>query len=137
ASLLLALILGGAISARAQEVDTGVRERHSGDHAGERHAAHQNKHKHTPASTPGADAQILWKNTGTNFNDANSWNPAAIPGTADVAAFSGAQVTAPALSLATTIVGLYFKGTTATGYTFNSNGGNTLAITLKIGRAHV
>jgi autotransporter-associated beta strand protein len=86
--VLLALILGGTISARAQEIEVGGRREHANSHANERHAnvrhtAHQNKHK--PAPAPGiadpfwdtSNTTGLQSGSGTWSTGAANWNPLA------------------------------------------------------------
>jgi autotransporter-associated beta strand protein len=63
------------------------------------------------------DAQIVWKNTGTDFNTGTNWVGNVAPANGDVAAFNGAAVAQPNLSVSKSISGLYFTGTGTNGYT--------------------
>ena len=74
-------------------------------------------------------AQQVWANTGTDFNDGTSWNSSVAPGAGDVAAFSGAAVTQPQLSASVSIAGLYFQGTSASGYDVTRSSSEILTLT--------
>jgi autotransporter-associated beta strand protein len=140
AALLLALILGSAMCAQAQEmqareIDTGARaERHShsGGNGGARHAGGHNKHKPKPAPTVGADAERDWGNTGTDFNANASWSAGTggvAPGAGDVAWFKVVKSTNPNLSASKSISGLYFSSTASSGYTLSATSPFVLTLT--------
>jgi fibronectin-binding autotransporter adhesin len=85
----------------------------------------------TPSPTP-EDAQETWTQLGTtDFNTSTNWtgSPTRVPTAGDVAAFSGAAVKQPNLSLSVTISGLYFKGTAASGYDLTRTSTQTLTLT--------
>jgi fibronectin-binding autotransporter adhesin len=77
------------------------------------------------AAAPTYAATATWNNTGTDFNTGANWTggtgTGGIPGAADNATFTGAEVTNPNLSLADTIQGLTFA-LGASGYTLSSSG---------------
>lgn len=73
---------------------------------------------------------ILWKNTGTDWNNSLNWNPADIPDTnTEVAQFDGAAVTNPSLSTGTTVRRVEFtagsSGYTISGASLTIDGGAT------------
>jgi len=70
-------------------------------------------------------ASITWNNSGTDFNAGASWTGSVAPGVADVATFTGARVTNPALSAAASVKGLAFSDSAASAYTIS---GNTLTL---------
>ncbi|MEK7953585.1 beta strand repeat-containing protein [Luteolibacter soli] len=80
------------------------------------------------ASAQGGSA--TWANTGTNWNADASWTPATgFPGTAgttDVATFTGAATTQPAVAAPVTIGGIAFSDTAAASYTIS---GSALTLT--------
>ena len=71
-------------------------------------------------------ATAIWNNIGTDFNTGANWTggtgTGGIPGAADNATFTGAEVTNPNLSLADTIQGLTFSTAASSGYTLSSSG---------------
>jgi autotransporter-associated beta strand protein len=85
------------------------------------------KGKPTPTPTPPpVDAQIVWNNTGSDFNSTGSWTGGVVPTSADVAAFT-ASVSNLTVNLSSnsggvgTIAGLYFKGTGSINYDITSS----------------
>src|ERR1700720_2952399 len=79
-----------------------------------------------PSATPD-DAQRVWQNTGTDFNNNASWSGSK-PGVNDVAAFDTAPVTQPQMTASTNIAGLYFKGTGTSGYNLTRTTTQTLTL---------
>ena len=72
----------------------------------------------------------IWRNTGTNFNQGNLWNPNGVPGTGDVSVFDVAMVTQPKLSVSLTIQELNFSVAASSGYDLTStNTGIKLTLT--------
>ena len=70
-------------------------------------------------------ATITWNNSGTDFNAGASWTGGTAPGAADIATFTGARTTNPALSAAATVRGLAFSDAASSAYTIS---GNTLTV---------
>src|ERR1700720_704114 len=79
-----------------------------------------------PSATPD-DAQRVWQNTGTDFNNNASWSGSKA-GANDVAAFDTAPVTQPQMTASTNIAGLYFKGTGTSGYNLTRTTTQTLTL---------
>ena len=75
------------------------------------------------------DAQRVWANTGTDFNDGGSWVGGIAPGAGDVAAFDAAVVTQPNLSTSLSISGLYFSGAGTSGYNIPNTSTETFTLT--------
>ncbi len=77
-------------------------------------------------------AAATWSNTGTDFNTGGNWTsgtgPGGIPGTGDVATFTGAEATNPNLSASLTIQGLNFSTAATSGYTLSASSA-TLTLT--------
>lgn len=80
----------------------------------------------------GLDAERDWANTAgnTDFNSTTSWSAGVVPTAGDVAWFKAAEVVNPNLSSSVSIAGLYFNGTTSSGYDVtSSNSGVVFTLT--------
>ncbi|MGH8100085.1 MAG: autotransporter-associated beta strand repeat-containing protein [Chthoniobacterales bacterium] len=62
-----------------------------------------------------------WGNTGTDFNDANSWVGGKLPKVTDSVDFSGPEVTNPNLSASFELLAISFSATDSSSYTLSSS----------------
>lgn len=74
-------------------------------------------------------AQIVWNNTGTDFNSTGSWTGGVVPSGNNNAAFSTGEVTQPNLSTSLSLAGIVFTTSTAFGYDITSSGGAAFTLT--------